>query len=202
MLPNKIINFQSLFLKKRVLFPTIIILIVIIITAVIKMNPSVIKIIKTDSIDASAETTSKIQIQAPKAKIPLNKEFNFPIKDNKNQDAGKIRYLIDGAEKRDEIVVKGQKATAVAGRTFLILNLKIDNKSDQRIQMNTRDYVRLSTNNGLEWLAPDIHNDPVEIQAISTKYTRIGFPISDTDKKLKLQIGEINGDKTMAELNF
>lgn len=202
MLPNKIINFQSLFLKKRVLFPTIIILIVIIITAVIKMNPSVIKIIKTDSIDASVETTSKIQIQAPKAKIPLNKEFNFPIKDNKNQDAGKIRYLIDGAEKRDEIVVKGQKATAVAGRTFLILNLKIDNKSDQRIQMNTRDYVRLSTNNGLEWLAPDIHNDPVEIQAISTKYTRIGFPISDTDKKLKLQVGEINGDKTMAELNF
>ena len=68
--------------------------------------------------------------------------------------------------------------------------------------MNTRDYVRLTVNNGSEWLAPDIHNDPVEIQAISTKYTRIGFPISDTDKKLKLQIGEINGDKEIVDLKL
>ena len=69
--------------------------------------------------------------------------------------------------------------------------------------MNTKDYVRLSINGtDKELLAPEIHNDPVVIQAISTKSTRVGFPLSASDKKLKLFIGEINGNKTQIELNF
>jgi|Napbiome12C3dose_1001474.scaffolds.fasta_scaffold00012_80 hypothetical protein len=199
MLSNKIIDFQSLSLKKREVF--------LIITILVLIAALVVTLMSVNSINASANNTlsgsaSKAQIQAPTAKIPLNKEFSFPIKNDKNQEVGKIKYLINGAEERDEIIIKGQKATAVAGRTFLILNLKIDNNSKNGIQMNTRDYVRLTVNNGSEWLAPDIHNDPVEIQAISTKYTRIGFPISDTDKKLKLQIGEINGDKEIVDLKL
>ncbi len=192
MLTNKTINLRSLFLKKRVLVPIIIMLITGLAFILIKMN----------STGVSAETTSKVQIQPAQAKIPINKEFNFPIKDDKGKEVGKIHYLIDSAEQRNEILVKGQKATAIAGRTFLILNLKINNDSKQKIQMNTRDYVRLSINDSTEWLAPDIHNDPVEAQAISTKYTRIGFPISDTDKKLKLQVGEIDGQKIIVDLSF
>jgi hypothetical protein len=56
--------------------------------------------------------------------------------------------------------------------------------------------------NTSELLAPDIHNDPVEVQAISTKPTRVGFPINDTDKKLTLFIGEINGQKDKVELGL
>lgn len=146
---------------------------------------------------------SKLQLPDAKAKQEINKEFIFPIRNEKGEEISKIKYLIDNAEKRDEIVVKGQKATSIAGRTYLIINLKIVNEHTQAIQIKTLDYLRLTLNNKEnEMLAPDIHNDPVDVQAISTKFTRIGFPINDTDKNLKLHIGEIKGDKTTIDLNI
>ena len=79
----------------------------------------------------------------------------------------------------------------------MIINLKIINDLNSCVQINTKDYVRLSLNGDKNvWLAPDIHNDPVEVQAISTKLTRVGFAISTSDKNIILRIGEINGAKT------
>lgn len=144
----------------------------------------------------------RVDVEKPKATQPINRDFTFPLKDESGKDIGKITYTIQNAELRDEIVVKGQKATAVKGRTFLILNLKITNGFNQTIQINSRDYVRLIVDNSPERLAPDIHNDPVEVQAISTKFTRLGFPINDSDKNLVLQVGEIDGDKSDIKLNL
>jgi len=118
-----------------------------------------------------------------------------------NPEEGRIRYVLDSAEVLKEIVVKGQAVTAVRGRAFLILNLKISNERKNGIQINTRDFVRLSSL-GEEWTAPEIHNDPVEVQAISTKFTRIGFPVNESDKQFKLKIGKIDGDKEEIDLTF
>lgn len=110
--------------------------------------------------------------------------------------------VLTSAELQDEIVIKGQKANAVKGKEFLIINLKLTNNYSKTIQINTRDYIRLSVNKSDEKLAADIHNDPVEVQAISTKYTRLGFPIDETDKNLTLYVGEINGKKESITLNL
>lgn len=144
----------------------------------------------------------KSDLIPPKAVKEVNKEFTFPIKDNKGKEVSSIKYLIENAQLQDEIIIKGQKATAVKGRTFLIFNLKITNGHNLAVQINTRDYLRLSTEGSNELLAPDIHNDPVEIQAISTKITRIGFPVDEISKNFKLQIGEIDGTKETFDLNF
>lgn len=153
--------------------------------------------------NSTSNSDSKFDVQKPKASITLSKDFSFPLKNDKGEEIGKIKYTLENAELRDEIVVKGQKAVAVKGRIFLIVNLKIVNDSSQGIQINTRDYVRLSMNNNeKELLAPDIHNDPVEVQAISTKPTRLGFSINESDKNLKLHIGEIKGDKTTVDIKF
>jgi hypothetical protein len=147
----------------------------------------------------SDETSSKsdeIKIEDAKATQDIYKEFNFPLRNSEGEDLSSINYVVEKVELRDEIIVKGKRATAIQGRTFLILILKIANEYDKAININTRDYVRLSVNgNYEEWLAPDIHNDPVEIQAISTKFTRVGFPINDSDDNLVLRVGEIEGDK-------
>lgn len=137
-----------------------------------------------------------------KIKQTINKDFNFPLKDGQGKKIGNIKYNMQDAQLQNEIVIKGQKATAVKEKIFLIINLKITNNTNKGIQINTRDYVRLTVNNKNEMLAPEIHNDPVEVQAISTKYVRLGFPINISDKNLKLLVGEINNKKTAIDLNL
>lgn len=150
-----------------------------------------------------AMSTQKSNVAAtPLATQQVGKSIQ--IKLNKNaKDSPTITYELQDAQLLKEIVVKGQTAQAAPGRAFFIIDLKITNGTKQGIQLNTRDYVRLATTaKPDEWVAPDIHNDPVEVQAISTKLTRIGFPVDDTTKNVKLQIGEIDGEKTYVDVNL
>ncbi|OGH49211.1 MAG: hypothetical protein A3I54_01010 [Candidatus Levybacteria bacterium RIFCSPLOWO2_02_FULL_41_11] len=139
----------------------------------------------------------------PLATTTLNREFQFPLRNEKGKEVGKLLYTIKDAELRKQIIVKGKRATAVDGRIFLIINLKIVNDLNQGLEVNSRDYVRITVNGKTkELFAPDIHNDPVEVQAISTKNTRVGIAINETDKNIELRIGEINGPKENIKLNF
>lgn len=141
-------------------------------------------------------------VSEAKAKQELNKEFAFPLRDSTGKEVSKVKYRIDSVELNDNLIVKGQRVRSVQGRTFLVINVRITNPHNQAIDINTRDYVRLGTNGSSELLAPDVHNDPVQVQAISTKLTRVAFPINDSDKNLKLSIGEINGAKQTIDLNL
>ncbi|MCL5090730.1 MAG: hypothetical protein M1514_01835 [Patescibacteria group bacterium] len=138
------------------------------------------------------------------AKVNPRKEINkdFTLSFGSGRQKTVIRYLIESAEVTDEIVVKGQKYKAVSGRSFLILNLKITNEGSEGVQISSRDFVRLSLNGQGEKIAPEIHNDPVEVQAISTKLTRLGFTINSNEKQFVLSLGEIKGEKQTVELSF
>lgn len=115
----------------------------------------------------------------------------------------KLTYMIDTADLVNEIIVNGQRVQSVAGKSFLILNLKISNANQQDIQISSRDYVRLSSpNNNSEWWAPEIYNDPLVIQAISTKLSRIGFTVDSSQRIFELKAGEIGGDKQDIEIKF
>lgn len=196
-------NFKSVLSKKtnfKLPFSPKILLIIV---GVIVISAVIILFKNTQTTTASVSNSDKPAAPAIISKQVLNKEFNFPIKDNNNKEISKIKYLIQSASLQDEILVKGQRARAIQGRTFLILDLKITNTYNQGIQINSKDYVRLSVNGESEELvAADIHNDPVEVQAISTKQTRIGFPINETDEKLELKVGEINGKKETVKITF
>lgn len=196
---------NNLFTKRRVVIGLGICLVLLII-AVIVFSSNTVKPQVAGSQRGTAKAAGdddRIVIQPAKATVPINRDFSFNIPDTAGQTAGKIGFYLDTAELRNEIVVKGQTATAIKGKTFLVINLKLKNDFKTPLTVNTRNFIRLSVNdNSKEWLAPDIHNDPVEVQAISTKLGRVAFPISDTDKILKLQIGEISGDKTLVDLKF
>lgn len=133
---------------------------------------------------------------------PPPKEINQEIAISLPKSKLSIKYVVVSAELQDEILVKNEKVKASLGRTFLIFTLKIVNDSPQGIQVNSRDFLRITTDGGHEWLAPDIHNDPVEVQALSTKYTRVGLPVNKTDKQFKIRLGEISGEKTEFEIVF
>lgn len=143
------------------------------------------------------------QVKDAKARQEINKEFAFPLKNSKGEKLGEVKYLIESAELRDEVVYQGKRATAVKGRIFLVFTIKIKNDYKDSIEMDTTDYVRLSVNgNEEEWLAPDFNNDPVKVQAISTKPTRVGFTINETDKNMLITVGEIDGHKERIALSI
>lgn len=150
----------------------------------------------------SASNDQRVVIKKAKATQIVNKTLEFPLNDQAGKEVSKLKYEIQTVELRDEIVVKGERATAIKGRTFLIANLKITNSFDKSIQVNVKDYIRLIIGNSSDKLAPDIHNDPVDVQAISTKLTRVGFPIDDDVKELTLQVGEIKGNKQLIKLDL
>lgn len=134
--------------------------------------------------------------------IQINKRFSFPVLDSQGKRVADISYIITSVDKQGEIIIKGERAQAVEGRTFFIINLSLVNSSDQTIQLNTRDYVRLTVGNSKDFLASDIHNDPVIVQPISTVYTRLGFPIPSSAKQLTIHVGQLTGPKTDIPITF
>lgn len=147
--------------------------------------------------------TAQVVIKGAKDKVNINKQFEFPLKNTKGEEVSKIKYTVESAELRDEILIKGKRASAVSGRQFLIINVKIANEFGKSFEINSKDYVRVVVEaKEAELLAADIHNDSVKVQPISTKYTRLGFPVNDADKNFKLKVGEINGEKIDIEIKF
>jgi hypothetical protein len=149
---------------------------------------------------ASQEATGPTQVQTVQVNSvkEMNQVLAIPLAGIKED----IQYEVSSAELLEEINLRGQKVRAAGGRVFLVLNVKVTNPNIKGIQINSRDFVRVSWGESGDWIAPDIHNDPVEVQAISTKQTRIGFAVDNTVKNFRLKIGEIKGDKTDFELAF
>jgi hypothetical protein len=150
--------------------------------------------------NSAQEATEPTQMQT--AQVNTVKEMNqtlaIPLAGIKED----IQYEVTSAELLEEINLRGQKVRAAEGRVFLVLNIKVTNPNVKGIQINSRDFVRVSWGESGDWIAPDIHNDPVEVQAISTKQTRIGFAVDKNVRVFRIKIGEIKGDKTDFELAF
>ena len=162
---------------------------------------SIYRIIQSNN---ASSTNNPISIKGLGSKTAkdINREFSFSLKDQFGKEVSRLTYRIVTAEIQKEIYVKEKKARAVEGRAFLIFNIKISNPYEQNVTINSRDYVRVSVSNINEWHAPDIHNDPIEVLAISTKDSRVGFVVNDGYKDFKLQVGEINGKKEIISLSF
>lgn len=195
------LDFGKSFKKKRILKIALPILLVILVVAGIA---TAIKNLP-DAKGQSVAGTNTVKVSDATATQVVDKHMSFPLKDEKGALVGNFDYVIQSAELRKQIIVQGRSASAIDGRVFLTLNLKITNNLKKTIQLNTRDYLRLVVaSNPNEQLAPDIHNDPVEVQAISTKYTRVGIAINEEDarKPILIKAGEINGDKQTIPLNF
>mgnify|MGYP001562215832 CR=1 FL=1 len=153
-------------------------------------------------LSSNNDSGKRISAPAPVATQMLNKSFEFPLKDDKGKTVSNITYLMESANLQDSFIYQGKLANAVKGRTFLIFNLKITNPYTKTIEVNAKDYVRVKVNGSSEQLAPEIHNDPVQIQANSTKYTRIGLPINESDKNIIILIGELTGKKQSINLSL
>lgn len=132
----------------------------------------------------------------------LNKTLSIPIKDSKGGVVTNVKYKITSAQLYNEIILRGEKAYPIKGKLFLIVNLEITNEYKQAIDLNATDYLRLSVNGDIsKKFSPDIYNE-LQLQPISTKRSRVGFQINDTDNKLILHVGQVEGTKEPISLHL
>ncbi len=131
----------------------------------------------------------------------LNREFSFPLRDYEGNEVAQIKYLLKQYEFTKEVSVNFQKAKITNEKIILAIDIEITNDSNTAFEIIARDYLRLSINGEDKWLAPDMHADPVEVRPHSTKDTRVGFTINETDSNIKLQVGELDGEKEIVEIN-
>src|SRR5258708_2731670 len=126
------------------------------------------------SIVAQAPTPpdSRPVVKAAKATTTVNREFQFPITDDKGKEVTKLKFAIGLAELRDEIVFHGKIVPTIKGRTILVLNIKLTNDYNKPVQIKTKDYARLFVNDSSDPLAPKFDSDPVTVQPIATDETR------------------------------
>src|SRR3989344_1417820 len=80
----------------------------------------IIIIIFKGSQGTTASKSSKPVAPVSLSKQEINKEFTFPIKDAGGKEISKVKLFVENASIQDDILVKGQRARAVQGRTFLI----------------------------------------------------------------------------------
>jgi len=194
-------NFQNLKHNKKFLRYLLLAVILIAVVFGIKIVGDVVS--GQNSSTQTLGKSDRITIAPPISTKNINKDFKFSLRDDKGKEISTFTYAVESVELRKEIMVKGQRATAIKGRVFLIINLKLVNTIKQGINVNARDYLRLSVNgNTNELLAPEIHNDPVEVQAISTKYTRVGYAVNEDDRNYILRVGEIDEKKETIKFNF
>lgn len=133
---------------------------------------------------------------------PIDRSFNFQVYDKNKEPAEVITYTLTNAQLTRQIIIKAQRATAVKGRIFLIINLKLVNDTDKSLFLNTRNYIRVQPAGVDDRLAPEIHNDTVEVQPLSTKLTRVGLPVDEEVRQFKLFVGELDGEKEVIDIIF
>lgn len=152
-------------------------------------------------------TLAGTSINAPEIKKQkmLNKELIIPLKNGKGEEISKLSYKIVSAELQDTFIAKGKPWRAVKGRQFLMLTISITNRHSQGVKIFSKDYVRLVVFGQPKPLAPDFHNDGetgIEVQAISTEPTRIGFAVNANESRFTIELGEIKGKKETIKLEF
>lgn len=163
----------------------------------------VIGLVMIRSRSTSSGTDGRVQVQMAIAATDINRDFEFPVTDEKGAELTRVKFSVADASLRDEFITKGKRALAVQGKHFLIFTLKLTNSYDKALEINAKNYVRLSVNGNMtELLAPDFHNDPVTVQPISTKTTRLGFTINDQDQQIVLLVGEVKGEKQEIPIAF
>lgn len=134
--------------------------------------------------------------------VKVNQSFEFAAKDEKgNLTDKKVKMTLMTAEQTNEILVKGKKLKAKSDKMFTIVLLEIENPHQERLTLTPYDLMRLIDSQG-KTFAPDVHNAIVTLQPISTKRDRVGFLLDSKEKSIKLQIGEITGDKKVIQVKF
>lgn len=114
---------------------------------------------------------------------------------------GNFKLRVTNAEFADFILVQGKKATPIDGKTFLVINMEIENPYRVELYAFPVDFFRLVREDGSKF-APSVHQGTVQVRPESTKKSNVGFVVEPKEKKFKIEIGQVGEPKEVLEIIF
>ena len=139
--------------------------------------------------------------QKPTAKINQSFSTQARTEDKIRVRDADLLVTINGADIDNSLLIQGKRARTREGKTFLIINMEVENEFQVPLYIFPVDLLRLVREDGKK-IAPSVHQGTVEIRPISTKKSNVGFVIDPDEKNFKLEIGELSGEKQLLEISF
>lgn len=139
---------------------------------------------------------------SPAKQTTLNRKFEIPIRKQTGETTGNnLVFSLTTVDQSNRILIQGKPATARATKTFIILNMEVQNSTNDQLTVKPVDLIRLIATDGKSF-APDVHNNDVIVEPISIKRTRVGFVVDENQTNFKFTVGEINGQKETIEVSI
>lgn len=104
-------NTQKMFTKKKL--PKLIIPLAVIVVLVVVINSFFQSTSSSTQTITGSQSDERFEVKAPLATMDINKDYQFPVVDEKGKEIGKFTYSVLSTELKDEIIAKGKRATAV-----------------------------------------------------------------------------------------
>jgi len=124
----------------------------------------------------------------------LNKKFSIAIRSSDGKETGQALVVnVTSLQRTERILYKGKPLVAREGKDFIVINIEVENSTNNRLTVRPVDFFRLISESGKSY-APDIQTDPVKVEPLSSKNTRTIYIVEDGKKNLKFLIGEIKGE--------
>lgn len=139
--------------------------------------------------------------EKPQAKVGQDLAVQARTKEKVKVRDADLGVKLTNAEIANSLLVQGKRAKTREGKTFLILNMEVENPFSVPLYIFPIDLLRLVRTDGKR-IAPSVHQGTVEIRPISTKKSNVGFVIEPSDKNFQIEFGELTGDKQLLQISF
>ena len=138
-----------------------------------------------------------------KRQAKINKELSVQARtrDKIRVSDANLKVNLVNAEIANSLLIQGKRAKTREGKTFLIINMEVENTYAVPLYSFPVDLLRLVREDDKR-IAPSVHQGTVEVRPISTKKSNVGFVVDPNDKDFKLEVGEVSGEKEILELSF
>ena len=137
----------------------------------------------------------------PQAKINKELSVQARTRDKIRVSDANLKVNLVNAEMANSLLVQGKRAKTREGKTFLIINMEVENTYAVPLYSFPVDLLRLVREDDKR-IAPSVHQGTVEVRPISTKKSNVGFVVDPNDKDFKLEVGEVSGEKEILEISF
>ncbi len=141
---------------------------------------------------------SKASVAGVLSQTTLNRNYSIPV--SKTNSADQLKVTVTQARLMNSVKLQGQDIKAETGKVFLLVDLELQNTSNNELKFMARDYFRLIVDS--KPFAPQFYNSNVTIAPVAVVQDRVAFVVDKSLRNFKLQVGDVKNPNDLLTLSL